>query len=320
MEHRTLGRSGLQVSVVGLGCNNFGGRCDMAQTRAVVRRALDLGVTLFDTADVYGNRGLSEEYLGKALEGRRSDVVVATKFGFPMGDAPQMRGASRRYVCEAVEASLRRLGSDYIDLYQIHLPDPRTPIEETLRALDDLVRQGKVRYVGCSNFAAWQLVEAHWTAKALNLTSFVSAQNLYNLLDRRIERELVPAADRCGVGLLPYFPLANGLLTGKYRRDQQPPEGTRLAGLDEERRRGLLSRLNFETLDELETLARQRGRTLVELAVGWLAAQPLVASVIAGATKPEQVDQNVRAADWKPTPEDLAAIDEATRRRTRAQA
>ena len=312
MEYRNLGRSGLQVSLVGLGCNNFGQRCDETQTAAVVHKALELGVTLFDTADIYGPRGLSEEYLGKALEGRRQEVVIATKFVGPMGEGPLKSGASRRYVFEAVEASLRRLATDYVDLYQIHFPDPRTPIEETLRALDDLVRQGKVRYVGCSNFAAWQVVEAQWTARTEHLSPLISAQNQYNLLERRIELELVPACTKYGLGILPYFPLASGFLTGKYRPGEAPPEGTRLAkgGFLAER---VMTERNYETLAKLERFAESRAHSMVDLAIGWLATQPHVASVIAGATKPEQVEQNVQAASWGLTAGELAEVDTITR-------
>ncbi|MEX1253891.1 MAG: aldo/keto reductase [Dehalococcoidia bacterium] len=313
MEYRNLGRSGLQVSVVGVGCNNFGRRCDVEQTAAVVNKALELGVTLFDTADIYGPRGLSEEYLGKALQGHRRDAVIATKFAGPMGEGSLWGGASRRYIVEAVEASLRRLGTDYIDLYQIHFPDARTPIEETMRALGDVVRQGKARYIGCSNFAGWQMVEAQLVAKAGHLSPFISAQNQYNLLDRRIERELVPAANAYGLGVLPYFPLASGFLTGKYQSGQAPPEGTRLAGAGPMADR-ILTEGNFETLAKLSSFAEQRGRSMVELAIGWLASQSHVGSVIAGATKPEQVEQNVSAGEWRLTPEELAEVDRATRR------
>src|SRR5258706_5605761 len=306
MEHKFLGRSGLRVSVVGLGCNNFGQRCDLAQTRAVVAKALDLGVTLFDTADVYGGQGVSEEYLGKALEGRRADVIVATKFGMPMGEGLK-RGGSRRWVMQAAENSLRRLGTDFIDLYQIHTPDPHTPIEETLRALDDLVRQGKVRYIGCSNFAAWQVVEAAWTSRSANLAPFVSAQNFYNLLERNVERELVPACNAYGLGVLPYFPLASGLLTGKYRRGEAAPEGTRLAA---PRFKSALSDKNFDRIEKLAAFAADAGHSLLELAIGWLASQPHVSSVIAGATKPEQVEQNARAGEWRLTPAELVKLNE----------
>ena len=248
MEHRALGKSGLQVSVVGLGCNNFGMRVDAAQTQAVVRRALEEGVTLFDTADIYGGRGKSEELLGQALGERRKDAIVASKFGMPMGDGPYMRGGSRRYIMNAVEASLRRLGTDYIDLYQIHQPDPATPQEETLAALDSLVRAGKVRYIGCSNFAGWQLADAAWISRERGLASYISAQNLYNLLDRRVERELAPACEHYGVGILPYFPLASGFLTGKYRRGAEPPQGTRLALMRSMAGR-VLTDANFATLE-----------------------------------------------------------------------
>jgi aryl-alcohol dehydrogenase-like predicted oxidoreductase len=308
MEHKFLGRSGLRVSVVGLGCNNFGQRCDQAQTRAVVAKALDLGVTLFDTADVYGGLGVSEEYLGKALENRRADVLVATKFGMPMGEGLK-RGGSRRWVIQAAENSLRRLGTDYVDLYQIHFPDAHTPIEETLRALDDLVRSGKVRYIGCSNFAGWQLVEAAFTSRSASLSPFISAQNHYNLLERSVERELVPACNAYGVGVLPYFPLASGLLTGKYQRGQAAPEGTRLSV---PRFKGALSDKNFDKVEKLAGFAADAGHSLLELAIGWLASQSHVSSVIAGATKPEQVEQNVRAGEWKLTPAELAKVNEVS--------
>ncbi len=313
MEHKNLGRSGLQVSAIGLGCNNFGRRCDKEQTAAVVGKALELGVTFFDTADIYGPRGLSEELLGAALQGKRREAVIATKFVGPMGEGPLWGGASRRYIFEAVEASLRRLGTDYIDLYQIHFPDARTPIGETLRALDDLVRQGKARYVGCSNFAGWQVVEAQWIARTEHFSPLVSAQNQYNLLDRRIERELVPACNAYGLGVLPYFPLANGFLTGKYRPGQPPPEGTRLAAAGSMAER-LLSEENFDRLAKLETFAQSRGHSMLDLAIGWLASQPHVTSVIAGATKPEQIEQNVRAVEWKLTAEELAEVDAFSRR------
>jgi aryl-alcohol dehydrogenase-like predicted oxidoreductase len=307
MDTKPLGRSGLRVSVVGLGCNNFGQRCDQAQTRAVVAKALDLGVTLFDTADVYGGGGVSEEYLGKALESRRGEVVLATKFGMPMGEGPLRRGGSRRWMMQAAENSLRRLGTEYIDLYQIHFPDAGTPIEETLRALDDLVRQGKVRYVGCSNFAGWQVVEAAWTARTAGLAQFVSAQNFYNLLERNVERELVPACNAHGLGVLPYFPLASGLLTGKYQRGAAAPEGTRLSA---PRFKGALSDKNFDKVEKLSAFAADAGHSLLELAIGWLASQPHVPSVIAGATKPEQVEANVRAASWKLSAAELAKVNE----------
>jgi len=311
VEYRTLGRSGLHVSVVGLGCNNFGMKIDKDATAAVVARALDVGITFFDTANIYGGTR-SEEFLGAALASKRPGVVIATKFSGPMGEGPLQRGASRRHMFQQVEASLKRLGTDYIDLYQVHFPDPATPIEETLRALDDLVRSGKVRYIGCSNFAAWQVVEAQWTARTHHLVPFISAQNEYNLLDRRIERELVPACKAYGLGILPYFPLASGFLTGKYRPGQPPPPGTRLQ-LWGPRGERILSQHNFEILGKLEAIAQSHGHTMLELAFSWLASQPFVSSVIAGATTPEQVEQNAAAASWRLSEEELAQVDAATK-------
>jgi aryl-alcohol dehydrogenase-like predicted oxidoreductase len=305
MRYRRLGRSGLGVSVVGVGCNNFGRRIDLEQTRAVVDAAIDAGVTLFDTSDSYGE---SETFLGEVLEGRRVDVVLATKFGSDLGGrlgADWAARGSRRYIRRAVESSLRRLRTDWIDLYQLHFPDPLTPIEETLDALDELVREGKVRYVGSSNLTAWQVVDADWIARTRGLTRFVSAQNHYSLLERGVERELVPACVEKGIGVLPYFPLANGMLTGKYRRGQPPPPGTRLASNPDR-----LVESAFDTIEALEHYAAERGRSLLDVAVGGLAAQPGVASVIAGATRPEQVRANVAAGGWEPTAEDLAALRE----------
>jgi aryl-alcohol dehydrogenase-like predicted oxidoreductase len=311
MEYRQLGDSGLTVSVVGLGCNNFGGRIDADQTAAVVTAAVDAGITLFDTADVYGGQpGLSETLLGQALGKRRDDVVIATKFGGDMrGDnGPDwgVRG-SRRYIRKAVEASLRRLGTDWIDLYQLHVPDPVTPIEETLAALSELVAEGKVRYIGSSQFAGWQVVDADWTAKAAGLEHFISAQNRYSLLEREVEDDLIPACEHLGIGVLPFFPLASGLLTGKYKRDQGAPDGTRLANMPDR-----LAAADFDKIEALETFAAERDLTLLDVAIGGLAAQPAVGSVIAGATRPEQIEQNVAAGLWEPTPEDLAALDDLT--------
>jgi aryl-alcohol dehydrogenase-like predicted oxidoreductase len=305
MRYRPLGRSGLLVSVVGLGCNNFGGRVDREGGRAVVEAALDAGVTLFDTADVYGGRGGSETMLGELLEGRREEVVLATKFGLAMDDAPQreLRG-SRRYIRRAVEASLRRLRTDWLDLYQYHRPDGATPLQETLEALSELVTEGKVRYIGCSNFAAWQLVDAAWTSRTAGLAHFISAQNEYSLLDRAAEAELVPACQRHGVGVLPYYPLANGLLSGKYRRGEPPPAGTRLAA-----RPAVLEQADFDAIESLEAFAAAAGRSLLEVAIGGLAAAPAVASVIAGATTPEQVRANAAAGAWVPDAGELAALD-----------
>lgn len=310
MRYRQLGRSGLSVSVVGLGCNNFGSRIDAERTTDVVHAALDAGVTLFDTADIYGDRfGRSEELLGAALGRRRGDVVVATKFG---GDRPGAPGGernargSRRYVRRAVEDSLRRLGTDWIDLYQLHRPDARTPMQETLEALHELVVEGKVRYVGSSNLAAWQVVDADWTARARGLTRFVSAQNQYSLLERDVEIELLPACERLGVGVLPYFPLASGLLTGKYRRGAPAPQGTRLASLPER-----LAAADFDRIEALERFATERALSLLDVAVGALAARPAVASVIAGASSAEQVRANVAAGAWQPSADDLVALDAA---------
>lgn len=312
LAHRPLGDSGLRVSEVGLGCNNLGRPGTATETQAgtdaVVHAAIDAGITLLDVADVYGGgtRGLSEERLGAALRGRRDDVVLATKFGMDMQGANgpdwDARG-SRRYVVRAVESSLRRLDTDWIDLYQLHVPDPGTPIEETLAALDDLVTAGKVRYLGHSNFAGWQLAEADFVARELGTERFVSSQIHYSLLARGAEREQIPAAERFGVGVLPYFPLANGLLTGKYA-DGRAPEGSRLAS-----REDVLGRTDWEQLRRFSAFARERDVTEVQVAFSWLAAQPTVASVIAGATTPEQVTANAAATSWDPTDADLDALD-----------
>ncbi|MCV7565277.1 aldo/keto reductase [Micrococcus luteus] len=312
MRHTRLGRSGLTVSVVGLGCNNLGrpgtATLEQAGTDAVVHAALDAGITFFDVADVYGAEpGLSEERLGRALGARRDEVVIGTKFGMDMGgvagDDGGARG-SRRYIVRAVEDSLRRLGTDWIDLYQFHTPDPATPIEETLRALDDLVRAGKVRYVGHSNRAGWQIAQAEYVARELGVERFVSTQNHYNLLDRRAELEVVPAAAEFGLGVLPYFPLANGLLTGKYSQGDAP-EGSRLSHV----RQHMVADADLEQLAAFGRFARERGITEVQAAIGWLAAQGPVSSVIAGATRAAQVVENAAAADWLATAEDLAELD-----------
>ena len=306
-----MGNSGLVVSAVGLGTNNFGMKLDMAQTREVVHAALDEGITLFDTADTYGT---SEERLGEILEGRRDDVVLATKFGGDVrkrgltnGEDWGARG-SRRYIVRAVESSLRRLRTDWIDLYQLHWPDFETPIEETLSALDDVVHAGKVRYLGNSNFRGWQVADAEWTARTRNLTRFVSAQNQYSWLERDIENDVVPALLEYGMGLLPYFPLASGLLTGKYRRGEPAPEGSRLAGRD-----GVFTDATFDVLEALDSFAKAHGVALLDIAIGGLAAKPAVASVIAGATSREQVQRNVAAGAWRPSSDELAELDEITR-------
>lgn len=312
MEYRRLGNSGLEVSVVGLGTNNFGMRMDAQRAEGVVLECLEQGINLFDTADVYGGRGPSEEFLGRALKGRRHEAVIATKFASPMGEGPMHSGASRRWIMQAVEDSLRRLGTDYIDLYQVHRPDPNTPDEETLRALDDLVRSGKVRYLGNSNYSGWQIAHNHWIAKTAGLTPFISAQNQYSLLDRSIEAEVVPAAQKFGLGILPFFPLASGLLTGKYKRGEAAPEGARLSQGPQADR--MLTDRNFDKVEKLTEFAQGRGHTILELAFSWLATQPHVGSVIAGATSPEQVRANAEAASWRLTAEEMAEVDQITQR------
>jgi aryl-alcohol dehydrogenase-like predicted oxidoreductase len=303
MRTRRLGNDGPEVSVVGLGCNNFGGRVDLEGTRAVVDAALEAGITLLDTADIYGDKGGSESFLGEVLAGRRDRVVVATKFGGDMGDGTQARG-SRDYIRKAVDASLQRLRTDYIDLYQYHTPDETTPFAETFGALDELVREGKVRYVGHSNLDAAQVEEVDALAREHGWARPVSAQNQYSLLRREAEEALLPACERLGLGVLPYFPLASGLLTGKYRRGQPRPEGTRLATRDE-----VFTDETFDRVEALEAFAKERGITLLEVAIGGLLAQPAVSSVISGATKPEQVRSNATAGAWEPSEDDLAALD-----------
>lgn len=308
MEQRTLGSGGPRVSVVGLGCNNFGGRMDLEAARKVIHKAFDLGVTLIDTADMYGNRGGSEEIIGNILGARRKDVVLATKFGMPMDDDGKLKGASRGYIMSAVEASLKRLKTDWIDLYQLHQPDPKTPIEETLHALDELVRQGKVRHIGCSNLSAAQVDEAQQTSREKKLAAFISCQDEYSLLVRDIERELVPAMEMHHLGLLPYFPLAGGLLTGKYQRNAPMPAGARLTNAKKMADR-YMTAAGWQVVEGLAAFAAKRGKTLLELAFGWLLAKHPVTSVIAGATRPEQLEQNVRAAEWKLSEAELAEID-----------
>lgn len=307
MDQRRLGNSGLFVSEVGIGCNNFGVRIDADATRAVVDAALEQGINFFDTADVYGNQQ-SEVLLGQALGDRRRDVVIATKFGMAMGPTPQEKGGSRRYIRRAVEASLTRLGTDYIDLYQMHRPDPDTPVEETLSTLDDLVREGKIRYIGHSNFAGWQIADAHWTAHDRGYTPFVTAQNHYSLLERTVRHDVLPACAHFGIGMLPYFPLASGMLTGKYRRDSAPPEGTRLARAEALARRTMTGD-NFDKVEALTAFADARGRSLLELAFCWLLSQGEIVSVIAGATSPEQVTGNVQAAgEWRLSNEEMEEV------------
>lgn len=312
MEYKRIGNSGLQVSVVGIGCNNFGMRIDKDATKLVVDKAIEVGITLFDTADVYGGTK-SEEFLGEALGSRRKDIVLATKFGYPTGGGVYNKGGSRRRVYSACEDSLRRLQTDYIDLYQYHVPDPLTPVEETLDALDDLVRAGKVRYIGNSNMSGWQVTEAEWIARSRNGARFVSAQNEYSLLKRDIEKELVPACEHFGIGILPYFPLASGLLTGKYQRGEAPAADTRLAAWGP-RGEKMLSDENFDVVEKLEAFAKDRGKSLLDLAFSWLATKDYIPSVIAGATKPEQVAANAAAAEWKLTPEEMAEVDGISKR------
>ena len=307
MTYRPLGRSGLMVSAVGIGCNAFGRRVDQSGVTEILDTAQEVGVTLLDTADIYGDHpGGSEEMLGQALHGRRNEFVVATKFGMDMqgtlGEDHGVRG-SRRYVRRAVEASLRRLRTDHIDLYQLHAPDDVTPIEETLSALDDLVREGKVLYVGCSNFDGWQVADAAWTATSGGLTPFVSVQNRYSLLDRTVEAEVAPACERFGLGILPFFPLEYGLLTGKYRRGESAPEGSR-AALDPSRS-SWLDTADWDRIEALQAYADQRDLSLLDVAIAGLAAQPAVSSVISGATRGEQVRVNAAALRWEPTDEDL---------------
>jgi aryl-alcohol dehydrogenase-like predicted oxidoreductase len=307
MQYNRLGHSGLLVSAVGIGCNNFGAKCDEAATRAVVHACLDAGISLFDTADMYGNKGGSETLLGNILGVNRKDIVLASKFGLPMGASPYQKGASRRYIMAAVEASLTRLKTDHLDLYQVHRPDPETPIEETLRALDDLVTSGKVRYIGCSNYAGWQLAEAEWAARANGTVRFVSAQNEYSLVARNIEAELVPASNAYGVGILPYFPLANGLLTGKYQRNQSLPDGGRMTERPA-RAEEVLTERNWAIAEKVSDYAADRGHTLLEAAFGWLISQDHVPSVIAGATTAEQVQQNAAAVNWSMTADEISEI------------
>ena len=302
MRTRRLGADGPEVSVVGLGSNNFGMRVDLEGTRAVVDAALDAGVTLIDTADIYGGKGGSESFLGQVLEGRRDRVVLATKFGGDMGDGTERRG-TRDYIRKSIDGSLQRLRTDYVDLYQYHFPDPETPFAETFGALDELVRKGKARYVGHSNLSPAQVEEVDALAREQGWARPVSAQNQYSLLRRQAEEELLPTCDRLGLGVLPYFPLASGLLTGKYRRDQPRPEGTRLSGRDD-----VFTDQTWDRLDALDEFARERRLTMLDVAIGGLLGQPAVTSVIAGATKPEQVRSNAAAGEWEPSTEDLAAL------------
>ena len=307
MEQRRLGTSGFTVPLLGLGTNNFGGRSDEAASLKVIDASIDIGANFFDTANIYTGTK-SETIIGKALKGRRDKVILTTKFGMSMGPGPNMKGGSRGHILSELDTSLRRLQTDYLDLYQMHMVDRSTPIEETLRTLDDLVRSGKVRYIGCSNYDAWHLVEALHTSRALNLNSFVSVQPYYNLLKRGIERELAPACEAYDIGIIPYFPLESGFLTGKYRPGEGAPSGTRFDKTPTFQAK--LSEDNFAILAALESFAAERGHTVGELAMAWLAARPQVCSVISGASTPEQVQANAKGLEWKLTTEDLAEIDE----------
>jgi aryl-alcohol dehydrogenase-like predicted oxidoreductase len=307
MEYRRLGNSGLRVSEIGLGGNNFGARIEQEACTNIVNQALEMGINFFDTAELYA-QGRSEELVGQALKGKRSRVIIATKFGHPGTVRPDQQGGSRSYIMKAVDSSLKRLGTDYIDLYYLHFPDPETPIQETLHALDDLVRTGKVRYIGCSNFAAWQLGEALWTSRLNQLEAFIAVQSRYNLLDRSIEEELVPCSQTHGVGIIPWGPLAGGFLTGKYRRGEKVPAGVRLAK-PPPIYTDVLSDANFDRIEKLEALARERGHGVLDLAIAWLLSHPWLGSIIAGVMNVEQLSANVAAAGWRLTPEDAAQVD-----------
>ncbi len=306
MRYRHLGASGLEVSEIGIGTNNFGARLDAKKSETVVHAALDQGINLFDTANIY-THGESEEHLGKALKGRRDEAIIATKFGMLWAEGPHGKGGSRKHIMDSLEGSLKRLGTDYIDLYQIHRQDLSTPIEETMRALDDAVRSGKVRYIGCSNYDGWRLADAMWTSEHYGLARFVSAQPEYSMLVRDIEKEVLPACAHYGLGILPYFPLAHGFLTGKYRRGEPVPEGTRLALTPGAQGRRLTDK-NFDVLEGLEAFVGKNNKTLVELAFAWLLGHKEVSSVIAGASNAEQVKQNAGAAEWQLSASDMAEL------------
>jgi aryl-alcohol dehydrogenase-like predicted oxidoreductase len=312
MEYRNLGSSGLQVSVLGLGANTFGWWIDEQSSAAVINHALELGINFIDTADTY-DKGRSEEYIGRTLKGRRAEVIIASKFAAPMGEGVNDRGGSRWYIMRAVEASLKRLKTDYIDLYQMHRPDPATPIEETLRTLDDLVKGGKVRYIGCSNFSAWGLSDALWTSRVKHLNAFVTVQPKYNLFDRQIEQELVPCCKAHGVGVIPWGPLAGGFLTGKYRRGDQPPAPAPDARSSKAYNRlysTVITDSNWERLGKLDTFAKNRGHRVGELAIAWLLSHSWLSTVIGGATRPEQLDANIAGANWTLTAEEVTQVEQ----------
>jgi aryl-alcohol dehydrogenase-like predicted oxidoreductase len=312
MEYRNLGSSGLKVSVLGLGANTFGWWIDEQSSAAVINHALELGINFIDTADTY-DKGRSEEYIGRTLKGRRAEVIIASKFASPMGEGANDRGGSRWYIMRAVEASLKRLKTDYIDLYQMHRPDPATPIEETLRGLDDLVKGGKVRYIGCSNFSAWELSEALWTSRVNHLNAFVTVQPKYNLFERQIEQELVPCCKAHGVGVIPWGPLAGGFLTGKYRRGDQPPAsapGARSSKAYNRLYSTVITDSNWERLGKLDTFAKNRGHRVGELAIAWLLSHSWLSTVIGGATRPEQLDANIAGANWTLTAEEVTQVEQ----------
>lgn len=309
MEYRRLGKSGLKVSEIGLGTNNFGARADEKTSLNVINHALEIGINFIDTSNTYGD-GRSEELIGQAIKGKRNQVIVATKFGLPRTVGPDEQAGSRSHMIKAIDASLKRLKTDYIDLYYFHHPDPETPIEETLRSMDDLVRSGKVRYIGCSNFTAWQLCEALWTSRFNHLESFIVIQSRYNLIDRGIEQELIPCCQAYGVSVIPWGPLADGFLTGKYHRDKGLPSGTRLNNPSPIYQK-ILTEANFDKLALLETFARERGHDTGELAIAWLLAHPWVGSVIPGAMNNEQLSANVVAANWKMNPKDISELENA---------
>jgi aryl-alcohol dehydrogenase-like predicted oxidoreductase len=315
MEYRIIGNSMLKVSEVSIGGDTFGNYIDEQTTSRILYHALDLGINYIDTADVYGYGGGSETCIGNALKGKRSKFIIATKFGVGVSkDAPVGQGkeglGSRDYIMKAVDASLKRLNTDYIDLYQFHMPDPLTPIEETLRALDELVHAGKVRYIGCSNFSAWELCEALWISRIAGLNSFISVQPRYNLLDRHTEEELAPCCQAYNLGVIPWFPLAGGFLTGKYHRGEAPPPDSRY-GKNPKGGGMFITDSNFNQLEKLEAFARKHGHTMAELAIAWLVSRPWISTVIAGVTKPEQVTANVKAAEWKLTADEMAELDKA---------
>jgi aryl-alcohol dehydrogenase-like predicted oxidoreductase len=312
MEYRNLGKTGLKVSILGLGANNFGWWIDEQASAAVINHALEIGINYIDTADMYDS-GRSEEFIGRILKGKRREVLIASKFAYAMGAGVNDRGGSRWYVMRALEASLKRLQTDYIDLYQMHAPDPATPIEETLRALEDAVKAGKVRYIGCSNFAGWQLSEALWTSRVNSLNSFVTVQPKYNIFERQIEQELIPCCKAHGVGVIPWGPLAGGFLTGKYRRGEPAPipaTGAREAKAFLHLYSGVMTDANWERLGKLDAFAKARGHKVSDLAIAWLLSHPWLSTVIAGATKPEQLDANLKGAEWKLTPEEVAEVEQ----------